>query len=92
MSESYLPDVIDQIRAEIPDDFEKKRELEVELDRVRRSALYSAPEIMTTRWNQAAEVLNRLLPAPPAAPWQERIRQIFAGELLGSAALERDGA
>jgi len=54
MKSRNLWDVIDRLLAILTDE-----QLTAELTAIKNSALYTAPEIMGERWNQAANSLNR---------------------------------
>ena len=53
-------------------------DLKQELDKVRQSALYGAPENMWTFWDRTAQALQDHLPKPGSLkPWQKKVADIF---------------
>jgi len=70
MSGRYLPAVIDAMVAIAPD-------LKDALRSVRSSAMYCAPEMMSTQWNRAAAILNDVAVNHPKA---KELAAIFSGD------------
>ena len=64
-----LVDIIDQITKVAPD-------LTDRFSSLRSSVLYSAPELMTSRWNEAALILNDFALDHPK---KDEIAKIFSG-------------
>ena len=64
-----LVDIIDQITEVAPD-------LTDTFSSLRSSVLYSAPEIMSLRWNEAASILNDYALDHPK---KDEIAKIFSG-------------
>ena len=49
-----------------------------ELESIKTSAMYAAPETMGVMWRRAAESINYNMPYPPATDWQKKVGAIFA--------------
>jgi hypothetical protein len=69
MKQRNLWEVIDRLLALLTDE-----QLTAELTAIKNSALYTAPEVMTMRWNEAANSLNRY------AERNAKAARIFAAE------------
>lgn len=69
-------DIIDRILAEIPEGFDAKNTLTTDLIKIRKDALYRAPEQQSQDWNRLSEMLNFYLPRPI---WKQNIADIFEG-------------
>lgn len=74
----YLPDVIEQMLAVVP---ESEEDLRRDLGNLRASALYAAPEIMGRWWRSSAETLiARFGKAPQLdAQWKRQMFDIWGG-------------
>lgn len=70
-----LVEVLDAIIAEIP--ASETRAL-TSIKAVQASAKFTAPEIMSARWNQAAAILEHDI-GEPKEDWQKKVAAIFCG-------------
>lgn len=68
--------IIEQMLSVIPEDEDDFRG---SLEAVKTSALYTAPEAVTFRWVEAADIVNEYLPYPPDKEWERACVQIFTG-------------
>jgi hypothetical protein len=71
--------IVNKILVIIPDDFEGKDGLVKGLENIKESVIYSAPELMGTRWKELMELLQYSLGRPDIA-WQKDIHFIMAGK------------
>lgn len=69
----------DKISAQIPDT-EAWGDLHYQIKRVVRDAGFTPPELRARDWLHLCVVLERHLPYPPEAPWQERVLEIIRDE------------
>jgi len=53
--------------------------LRYELEEIKSSLLFTAPEMMTFRWNQCAAILNENIQRTDM-DWEKEIQRIFAGK------------
>ncbi len=72
-----LISVVSQIKEEVPDTFERKKELIAQLDDRCNSYFYTAPELMWLRWQEVGETLGLEL-GEPDTDWKKRIVDIFS--------------
>lgn len=75
----YLPEVIDEIVAVLPDE---EASLRSALLSVRQSAIYAPPELQTERWWQAAMVLDsraKAFSVDERPAWIDATKEIFNG-------------
>jgi len=71
-----LPDVIDQIFAEIPDDFEDKETVSVQFGSIKQSSNFAPPELQTIWWCELAAVLEEHF-FPADEDWKHTLLSIF---------------
>ena len=57
-----LNQVLDALVKQIPEDFEHRKDMVSEFNSVRESIPYTAPEAMSLRWEQCAEILTDYIP------------------------------
>lgn len=71
-----LTDVLDTIIGEVPDG-----QLKAELEKLRWSASFTAPEDMRRRWERGQDILFAAMPPDPAtlSDKERRILEIWAG-------------
>lgn len=74
--ERNINEVIDQILNLVPED--KKASLE----RIKRSVLYSAPELIPLKWLELQYVINEMIPYPPCVNWHYKVVAIFTNKPL----------
>lgn len=75
----YLPTVIDAMVKEIPSS--GNEDLIRELNSVKGSAMYAAPENIRMWWVRAAEALEDGVGDPSGADWKMKVSKIFADEI-----------
>ena len=75
----HLPDVLDQIFAEIPDDFELKETMSLVLGSIKESYTYAPPEMRNYCWNVTARRLNDFL-GDADEDWKLKISEIINGD------------
>ncbi len=68
---------IDEIILLIPDDFDNKKTVEMQLKSRQESIPYTAPEVIGTRWHQVAAILSNYLPFPSERSWSQKIADLF---------------
>jgi len=71
-----LTKLIEIIKKEVPENFEKRNDLFYALDDRADSYLYTAPEIIPERFGEVAEILNDYLGSPDIE-WKQKIADIF---------------
>ena len=71
-------EVMEKIKKEIPESFDKRDEFIMSIDDRIESYHYTAPEIMGIRWKEAASILSRYIPEPKEE-WQINVAKIFNG-------------
>jgi len=69
-------DVMERIKNEVPDSFEKKKEMLAAIDSRIDSYYYTAPEAMPQRWGEATDILMMYVPKVKE-DWQCNIANIF---------------
>jgi hypothetical protein len=74
-----IAEVLDACLAEVPQDFERRADLEADLKSIKSSARYCAPELMSHQWDRAAHALSENL-GPIEPGFKTRVAMIFAGE------------
>ena len=79
MNMRHLPNVLDEVFAEIPDDFELKETVSLVLGSIKESATYSPPEMKNHWWNIAAMRLNEFL-GDADEDWKLKISEIINGD------------
>lgn len=77
ITERNICEVINQIKAIVPQD----RPLQLELDELKRSCLYTAPEAQRRRWLELSEILSLDIgdSARSPDPWAKQVALIVAG-------------
>ena len=75
----YLPTVITQLLEVIPDKAEQCQ-LREDLERIKQSAKYTAPEIMSFKWSEVSAALSAVLPWPPVEDWHKSVAAIFSAK------------
>lgn len=73
-----IGEVIDKMVEKVPDGEEELRQ---QLDRVKKAAGYTPPEMMTGPWNELAAVCQRCMGQPPyeVGSWKENVLKVFNG-------------
>ena len=60
---------------------ETETDLRQQLDHIYNQAIYTAPEIMTSRWRDLFLVINTLMPAPDQLnDWQKKFIAVCMGK------------
>jgi len=80
MEPRYLGDVIDEVLKVLNDNeysmtVEGYEDLKADLERIKISVAYAAPESLSLWWEQFMEALN-VLSFPPKLPWEKAIYKI----------------
>lgn len=74
-----LPLVIDAIVKQIPADFADREELLDKIERTKQSALYAAPEIMSTHWMALGSHLQDHL-GDATDGWKQTVEDIMTAK------------
>lgn len=69
---------IDAVLAVIPDEPSNTR-VRVELQKLRQSSRYTAPEVMAALWTKGTRLLRQELGAPDVE-WKQRVAAIWSGK------------
>jgi hypothetical protein len=80
LPERNIGEVIDRIKAEVPDDLPA---LHAELADLRSSVTYTAPEMMRQCWLRLANILGENLPDPDmegCAAWVKKVQRIVTAQ------------
>jgi hypothetical protein len=81
--------IVEKIKALVPDDFTRKKELFAQLDDRSNSYLYTAPELMWLRWQEVGEILGMEL-GEPDSPWKQEIVDIFGNIMTNPTKLQAE--
>ena len=73
-----IAEVIDLMIAEIPNNYPNKDIFISQLESIKLAAMFTAPEIMSFRWQQVYDVLISKI-GEPKEDWQKNIADIFSG-------------
>jgi hypothetical protein len=72
-----IADVIDRILDVVPTEMISLR---VQLDALKESAIFTAPEAMGRRWSMLADILTDALPTTSTEAWQDKVGRIVRAE------------
>lgn len=72
-----LPDVINNIIEVIPD---SEDQLITELNELKESTMFTAPEAIGRKWEILMLVINYHLQYPPEKDWERKVGNIFANK------------
>lgn len=72
--------VIDAIIKLIPESYPTKRAIKDDLEKVKNSIPFTAPEVMYERWGQVAEILSYSV-GTPDTEWKKMIGMLFADKV-----------
>lgn len=78
-----LDKIIDVILNLVPDTLPNKQYLKIELNKIKESYQYTAPEAIPSQWNKTAQVLYTYLGSPDyhEDTWRREVRGIFNNEI-----------
>lgn len=76
-----LDKIIDIILNLVPDNFEGKQYLKLDLDSVKESYKYAAPETYKLPWLRTSQALQVHIGNPDGVTWKREVQGIFAGEI-----------
>ena len=74
-----ITDIIEQIKAEIPDEYPSKTTIEFELDRILNTYRYFAPEAKSFFFKELIFVLGTWLSLADK-DWKQKIQRIMSGD------------
>jgi hypothetical protein len=72
-----ISEVIDQIAAVVP---LEESGLHIDLDKLRTSCAFTAPEVMPERWQQLGFLLEDSLGEPAGVAWKEQVQAIVTAK------------
>jgi hypothetical protein len=77
-----IGEVMSAIMKIIPEDYEKRSEVEDSFGRIADSVPYTAPEAMNIRWGQLVQALNAYVPVCQSSPeWVKTLAKVVNGEI-----------
>jgi hypothetical protein len=76
-----LDKIIDIILVLVPDNFEGKQYLQMELGSIKESYKYAAPETYKIPWARTSQALQTHIGAPDGETWKREIQGIFSGNI-----------
>jgi hypothetical protein len=76
--ERDIIEIIDKIIKKVPSNFDARKDLVRDFDKLKDSINYSAPEMIKYRWGQIGSILEIYLDQPDTE-WKVDIQNIIAG-------------
>jgi len=76
-----LDKIIDIILKLTPDNFNNKKYLKLELESIKESYYYAAPETLGSVWLRVAQALQVHIGDPGGETWKREIQGLFAGKI-----------
>ena len=71
-----IAEVADRVLAEVPKDYLFLEDMIADINKLKRSVLYTAPEMMPFRWRQLMQICERYLERPDT-DWKKSIDEIM---------------